>query len=427
MSDELEKESQHSTPVATEIASPAAESSMPHRPDLDGSTNKPSVTMLVVIALLMGAIGGLGSGFLGAWIMQDEGPAASSSPESIRVVAPETDEPVVAAATAAVPSVVNIDVSGASVAGMEGLPEDHPSAPTRGNGSGVAFRQAPDGGTFVLTNAHVVSGANRIVVTGIDRERREATLVGADQETDVAVLRVEGELPLIELGDSSQLQVGQLVVAIGSPFGLTHSVSSGVVSAIGRSIIDSVTDRAGVYPLVDVVQTDAAINPGNSGGALVDRLGRLVGINTAIFTNSGANDGIGFAIPVANAIRIADQLIEDGTVEHPFLGIQGRNVHEALAEAEGLPVTEGALVVAVTPGTEAEASGIQPDDLIVALNDEPIRSMDDLILQVRRHEVGASVTLHLYRDSRRIEVEMKVGIKPADLSDPTEPPSEPSE
>ncbi len=427
MSEELEQAPQHSTPIADQMVSSTAETSTPTPTEPDIVTKRPSSVMLVIIALVIGAMGGFGSGLLGAWLMQVEGPDSSVSQESIRVVSPETDEPVVAAATAAVPSVVNIDISGASVSGMDGLPEDHPNTPTRGNGSGVAFRQSPDGGTFVLTNAHVVSGANRIVITGTDRERREATLVGADQETDVAVLRVEGELPLIKLGDSSQLQVGQLVVAIGSPFGLTHSVSSGVVSAIGRSITDSATDRAGVYPLVDVVQTDAAINPGNSGGALVDRLGRLIGINTAIFTDSGANDGIGFAIPVANAIRIADQLIEDGTVEHPFLGIQGRNVQEAMAEAEGLPVTEGALVVAVTPGTEAAASGIQPDDLIVALDDEPIRSMDDLILQVRRHEVGASVTLHLYRDNRRIEVEMKVGIKPADLSDPSERPTEPPE
>ncbi len=427
MSEEFEKAPPQTTPVAAEMTSstPASPTSAPAESAVVSS--RPSTAMLVIVALVVGAIGGLGSGILGAWIMQAEGTDGSGSQRSIRVVAPETDEPVAAAAAAAVPSVVNIDVAGSSISGMDGLPEDHPRTPARGNGSGVAFRQAPDGGTFVLTNAHVVGGANRIIITGTDRERREATLVGADQETDVAVLRVEGELPLIELGNSAELEVGQLVVAIGSPFGLTHSVSSGVVSAIGRSITDSVSNRTGVYPLVDVVQTDAAINPGNSGGALVDRLGRLIGINTAIFTDSGANDGIGFAIPVANAVRIADQLIEDGTVEHPFLGIQGQTVHEALAESEGLPVTEGALVVAVTPDTEAEASGIRPDDLIVALNDEPIRSMEDLILHVRRHEVGASVTLHLYRDDRRIEVEMKVGIKPANLPDATESPTEPSE
>lgn len=422
MSEEFEKAPQQVIPVAAEPASPTPTPAEPPVP-----SKRPSTAMLVAIALVVGAIGGFGSGIFGAWIMQAEGADDSGAERSIRVVAPETDEPVAAAAAAAVPSVVNIDIAGSSASGMDGLPEDHPSTPARGNGSGVAFRQAPDGGTFVLTNAHVVRGANRIIITGTDRERREATLVGADQETDVAVLRVEGEFPLIELGDSSELEVGQLVVAIGSPFGLTHSVSSGVVSAIGRSITDSVSDRTGVYPLVDVVQTDAAINPGNSGGALVDRLGRLIGINTAIFTDSGANDGIGFAIPVANAVRIADQLIEDGSVEHPFLGIQGRTVHEALAESEGLPVTEGALVVAVTPGTEAEASGVRPDDLIVALNDEPIRSMEDLILHVRRHEVGASVTLHLYRDDRRIQVEMKVGIKPANLPDASESPTEPTE
>ncbi len=412
------------------VAAPQTESAAPPEAPVDaplppepaapaGMRAGAVVTLALTASLVAGTIAGFGAGLAGAWFVTHTG-GGSSGPATVRVIPAETDEPAVAAALAAVPSVVNVEVTGGTPDEDESLPQGHPGVPRSGNGSGVAFRHADDGGTFILTNNHVVEDAELIVVTNSEGERSRGTVIGADPESDIAVVRVDPELPLIELGKSAELQVGQLVVAIGSPFGLSQSVSSGVVSAIGRSLTQSLSERPGVYPLVDVIQTDAAINPGNSGGALVDRDGRLVGINTAIFTETGVNDGIGFAIPIDNALRVADSLIESGDVEHPFLGIVGRGVDAAFAETEDLPVTEGAYVIEVAAGTEAEASGIRTGDLIVGLDDAAIRSMDDLILQVRRHLVGDSVTLSLYRDGELIEVEMKVGAKPKDFELPSE-------
>ncbi len=401
-------------------------------PSGDDQTRRPPssgavVAIALAVALFAGSIAGGFGGFAGAWIATRT--TAGTGPATVKVLPPETDEPVVAAAAAALPSVVNIDVSsaGRDAEDDDSVPQGHPDVPRRGNGSGVAFRTA-DGGTYILTNAHVVDGATRIVVTGTDRQRQTAELVGADAETDIAVVRIPGELPVVELGDSDDIRVGQSATAIGSPFGLELSVTSGVISAIGRSLSGS-TGRTGVYPLVDVIQTDAAINPGNSGGALVDREGRLIGINTAIFTETGASGGIGFAVPVNTAVRIADQLINDGRAQHPFLGIIGQDVTPEFAEVEGLPVDEGAYVVEPIPGTMAEAAGLAAGDVIVSLDDVTIRSMDDLLLAVRRHRIGDRVTVGLWRDGERTEVEMEVGIKPDDLEAPTPPqtPEPPAE
>jgi putative serine protease PepD len=227
-------------------------------------------------------------------------------------------------------------------------------------------------------------------------------------------VHVPAELPLIEIGDSDELLVGELVVAIGSPFGLQQSVTAGVVSAIGRSLIEP-TGRAGVYPLVDVIQTDAAINPGNSGGALVDRQGNLIGINTAIFSGSGTNGGIGFAVPVNTAIRVADEIIATGSAEAPFIGISGQTVSEQLAEAEGLATDEGALVVELIEGTKAQESELQPGDVIVSYEGDPIRSMDDLILAVRQSVVGDEAVLEAYRGEDLMEITIVVGPKPEAL------------
>ncbi len=378
----------------------------------------------MIVTLIFGTIVGGAAGFAGAWFaMNAEG--GTGSDRSITIVPSETDEPVAAAAAVALPSVVNIDVSGEATAESSGgLPEGHPGVPKMGNGSGVAFKETEDGGTYIITNAHVVEGATSIIVTDAERERHQGEVVGLDQESDIAVVKIDAEIPILEIGDSDDLIVGQMVVAIGSPFGLSHSVSSGVISALGRSLPNSVPAPSGVYPLVDVIQTDAAINPGNSGGALVDRKGRLVGINSAIYSDTGASGGIGFAIPVNRAARVADELITNGEVQYPFLGILGRDVDAVLAEEEDLPVDEGAYVVEVTEGTEAEKAGIQAGDVIVGLDDAKIHSMDDLILEVRRKEIGDSVTVTLYRDGEKMDIEMTVGIKPKNLDlEPEEPPA----
>jgi S1-C subfamily serine protease len=376
------------------------------------------VAIALVVALFAGAmVGGL-TGFAGGWLATHSR-GVSSGTGTVQVLPPETDEPVVAAAAAALPSVVNIDVSSSAASGEPGaLPEGHPDSPMRGNGSGVAYRTTDDGGTYIVTNAHVVQAAEEIYVTGTDRERRLAELIGLDAETDIAVVRIDGELPVIELGDSGELEVGQSATAIGSPFGLSHSVTSGVISAIGRSLPGGVGRQNNVYPLVDVIQTDAAINPGNSGGALVDRVGHLIGVNTAIYSDTGASGGIGFAVPVNTVVRVAEQLIESGSAQTPFLGIIGQDVTPELAAVESLGVDEGAYVVEPIEGTKAEAAGLQSGDVIVSLNATPIRSMDDLLLQVRRQDIGDTVTLEVWREGQIIEVEMEVGIKPGDLDTP---------
>ncbi|MDO8964324.1 MAG: trypsin-like peptidase domain-containing protein [Coriobacteriia bacterium] len=371
----------------------------------------------LALALVIATVSGLAAGLVGArFILTGSlwGDAPVSAPA---VVATSSGEPVVAAAAAALPSVVNIDITGSENASdTSSLPQGHPDvkdAPFTGQASGVAYKAAPGGGTYIITNDHVVAGAKTIMVTPPGGDKVEAVLVGTDPDTDIAVVKVPVKVPAVRLGVSEKLVVGQLLVAIGSPFGLQHSVSSGVVSGLHRSLPGSYGDAdPGVYPLVDVIQTDAAINPGNSGGALVDRRGLLVGINSAIYSDSGSSAGIGFAIPVKTVVRIADELISKGVASHPFLGVVGQCVDELLAKEKKLPVGEGAFVVEITKGTMAEKAGIKVDDLIVALDGTPIRSMDDLILQVRRTQVGQKVTITLYRAGKKIDVPMTVGDKP---------------
>ena len=373
-----------------------------------------AVVVAIIAALIVGTLAGVAAGFAGARLASGR---SILTPAKITVVPSTTSEPVVAASAAAVPSVVNIDITEATSTGSGdgSLPQGHPSVPVTGNGSGVAYREVSGGGTYILTNDHVVANASKIVVRDASGAKHTATLVGTDPETDIAVVKISDTVPTIQLGDSDQLNVGQLVVAIGSPYGLEHSVTSGVVSALGRSLPDFSANTSGVYPLVDVIQTDASINPGNSGGALVDRTGLLVGINTAIYSDSGSNGGIGFAIPVNTAKRVADSLIAGGKVGHPFLGVIGETVDEQLAKQENLTVTEGALVVDLTPGTNAVKAGIKKGDVIVALGGKPIRSMDDLLLQVRQHGVGETVQVKLIRDGKELTLTMTVGAKPANL------------
>jgi S1-C subfamily serine protease len=380
-----------------------------------------AVLLAATVAFFVALFAGFAGGYLGANLLAGEGGAelGSGSPRTVTVIPDETEEPVVAAAAAAVPSVVNLEVRGAKTDSQRGFPGAHPGVPMAGNGSGVAFKSAEGGGTYLLTNAHVVDGAQRITVRDSSGRSYEGDLIGKDAETDIAVVRVAKDIPVIEVADSSDLLVGQTVVAIGSPYGLEHSVTSGVISALGRSLPDF-GDTGDAYPLVDVIQTDAAINPGNSGGALVDRRGRLVGINTAIYSSTGSNGGIGFAVPVSTALRIARELIEGGSVRHPFLGIVGQSVTPELAQEKRLDVEEGALVIRITAGSGASTAGMRSGDVIIELDGTPIRSMDDLILQVRRKEVGDTVTVTVLRGEERRSFEVTIGDKPAELPDSTE-------
>ena len=396
----------------TEIDAEAAPATIPVPVDTAATPAHPRsgmiIAFVVVIALLAGAVAGLAGGYV-AYRMLPAG-----EPRGIELIGDQTEEVVAAAAAVALPSVVNIDVIGEQ-ADSDSLPEDHPGVPLQGEGSGVAYLEAPDGGTYIITNNHVVDGADTIVVTDSTGERHNAELVGGDSESDIAVIKVPVAIPTIGIGDSEGLVVGQLAIAIGSPFGLEHSVTSGVISAVHRPLTN-IGDTAGRYPYVDSIQTDAAINPGNSGGALVDRQGLLIGVPSAIYSDTGVSDGVGLAIPVQTAVRAADELIEKGRVDTPFLGILGQTVTPALAEQENLSVEEGAWVAEVTAGTEAEKAGLVAGDVVVALDDTRIRSMDDLILTVRRRSVGDEVSLTIWRDGETMTIEMMIGIKPQDLT-----------
>ena len=379
------------------------------------------IAVAVIVALVIGALAGLAGGYAGAQLARSGGAPAVGGmlgqTKASAVTTVSADEPVIAAAAAAVPSVVNIDVTeSASAAESKALPEGHPSAPMSGQGSGVAYKTTAEGGTYILTNNHVVENASKITVRSTSGKSWPATVVGRDADNDIAVLKIGEKLPVIELGSSKALVVGQTVVAIGSPFGLEHSVTSGVVSALGRSLPDYGDNSTGSYPLIDVIQTDAAINPGNSGGALVDRLGRLVGINTAIYSDSGSSGGIGFAVPVDKAIDVSEQLIADGSVSHPFIGIIGVTVTPERAASEKLAVEEGAFVEELAPDSGAAKAGVKVGDVVVAVDGADVRSMDDLILLVRRRKAGDTVKIKLLRDGKPVELSVTVGERPAGYS-----------
>ena len=272
-----------------------------------------------------------------------------------------------------------------------------------GPGTGSAVVYGEDG--MLVTNEHVVRGATRITVTLPDGVREDAEMVGTDTRSDLAVLRIDADgLPRPTWAtDEEGLEVGQPVVAIGSPFGLDGSVTSGIISALGRTV----SAPAGT-PMVDMIQTDAAINPGNSGGALVDAEGRVIGINTAILSRGGGNEGIGFAIPVSTVHNVADQLLATGTVRHAELGVAGQTVDPDVARLYGLPVEEGAVIAEVRPGSPAEAAGITAGDIIIALDGEPIGSITDLAGRVQQHRPGDTVTLTLVRGGEEHDVEVEL-------------------
>ena len=263
----------------------------------------------------------------------------------------------------------------------------------RSAGSGVIV-DARKG--YVLTNHHVIENADQIEVVLDDDRSLQATVVGSDPGTDIAVLLLEEFEDLVEmpLGDSEELQVGDFVVAIGNPFGLQHTVTSGIVSALGRHGIS----RDGYE---DFIQTDASINPGNSGGALINLKGELIGINSAIFSSSGGNIGIGFAIPVNIAKAIMAQIIEFGEVRRGLLGVSISDFNAETAEAIGVEAVQGALVQEIVPGSAAEKAGVEVGDVIVSVNSVPIKGAADLRTTIGLKRSGETVKLVLIRDGDR--------------------------
>ena len=282
-------------------------------------------------------------------------------------------------------------------------------------GSGVVLTE--DG--YILTNYHVIEGAEALEVT-VDGETYEAEVIGYDSSSDIAVIKAvdASGLTPIEIGDSDDLQVGEWVMSIGSPFGLEQSVATGIVSAIDRSeILESETEEGEytIYP--NMIQTDAAINPGNSGGALVNSDGQLIGINTLITSYSGSYSGVGFAIPVNYAISIAEQIIAGETPTHAQLGVSLMSLTSSIAERYGLDVDEGAYVTAVYSDTGAADAGIQEGDVIIAFDGEDVESATDLMIYVRTKDPGDTVTITLVRDGETMDVEVTLG---SDEEDETE-------
>jgi serine protease Do len=281
-------------------------------------------------------------------------------------------------------------------------------------GSGVFV--SPDG--YLLTNNHVVEGSEEIRISLADNREMNAKIVGADPRTDIAVLKVsENNLPVLPIGDSKKVRPGQFVLAIGNPFGLGQTVTMGIVSATGRGNLN-------IVDYEDFIQTDAPINPGNSGGALVDISGALIGINTAILSHSGGNQGIGFAVPISMARQVMERIVKDGKVVRGWLGVVIQPVTPAIARAMGLQTPRGALVGDVAPGSPAEKAGIRRGDIVLALNGEPIHETRDLSLKAAMLSPGTTVRLRVFRAGGETEIPVVLAEEPSERQ-PFAPGGEP--
>ncbi|MBI4964702.1 MAG: DegQ family serine endoprotease [Desulfomonile tiedjei] len=353
---------------------------------------------------------------------------AAMSPISARAAAPaalkQLDEAFVQVAEKVTPAVVNITsskklASGPAGGDLEPFFKNHPSRdmfeeffkrfkkdprfdgggrPPQGMGSGVIV--SADG--HILTNSHVVKDADEITVNLSDKRSFKAKVIGTDPESDIAVIKIEANgLPIAKMGDSSKLRVGEIVMAVGNPFGLNRTVTSGIISATGRS-------NVGIIGYEDFIQTDAAINPGNSGGPLVNIEGDVIGINTAIATRSGGYQGIGFAIPSNAAKLIMDDLMKTGKVRRGLLGVNIQDVTETLAKSFGRTDAEGALVSQVVPGSPAEKAGIKDGDIIIKFNGEPVTGAANLKNLVGKEKPGSAAKLTIFRDKKTLDVNVKI-------------------
>jgi Do/DeqQ family serine protease len=269
-------------------------------------------------------------------------------------------------------------------------------------GSGVIV--SPKG--YILTNHHVVEAADEIEVALIDGKKLKAKAVGSDPETDIAVLLVEGgPVPAITFGDADALRVGDVVLAIGNPFGVGQTVTMGIVSALGRS-------QLGINTFENFIQTDAAINPGNSGGALIDSAGNLVGINTAIYSRSGGSLGIGFAIPASSAKHIMEQIVQTGTVTRGWIGVEAREITPEMGESLRLGTLNGVLIEGVLRGGPAERAGLKPGDVLVAIEGKPVKDPNAMLNLVAALVPGKPASIRLRRDNKDVDVQVAVGKRP---------------
>jgi Do/DeqQ family serine protease len=272
-----------------------------------------------------------------------------------------------------------------------------------GLGSGVIV--SADG--YILTNNHVVEGMDEIEVATNDGRKFNARIVGTDPESDLAVLRISAgaALPAITFAAPESLRVGDVVLAIGNPFGVGQTVTHGIVSALGRS-------HLGINTYENFIQTDAAINPGNSGGALVDANGNLVGINTAIFSRSGGNQGIGFAIPVSISKSVMEQIIKAGSVTRGWIGVEVQEITPELAESFRLPATQGALIAGVMRGSPADRAGIRPGDVLVAVAGKPVKDPQIMLDLIAGLTPGATAKFSMRRQAKDFDVDVNIGRRP---------------
>ena len=269
-------------------------------------------------------------------------------------------------------------------------------------GSGVIV--SPKG--YILTNHNVVEAAEEIEVALADGKKLKARAVGSDPETDIAVLQVEGaQLPAIIFGDAEALRVGDVVLAIGNPFGVGQTVTMGIVSALGRN-------QLGINTFENFIQTDAAINPGNSGGALIDTAGNLVGINTAIYSRSGGSLGIGFAIPASSAKLIMEQIIQTGSVVRGWIGVEAQEITPEIADSFRLGSTSGVLLAGILRGGPADRAGLKPGDILLAIEGSPVKDPNSMLNLVAALVPGKSAALRLRRDTKELEIQIAVGKRP---------------
>jgi serine protease DegQ len=356
----------------------------------------------------------------------DAPPPAVAAPDTAPAAVPDTAEapPPAAnsfrnAAKIALPSVVHIFTSQKMRASRHPLADDplfrhffgddaDAGRPHKlGLGSGVIV--SVDG--YVLTNHHVVEGADQIEITLDDGKTHKARPVGSDPETDLAVLKLlpdEDEaagFPAIAFGRMDDVYVGDVALAIGNPFGVGQTVTLGIVSALGRS-------QLGINTFENFIQTDAAINPGNSGGALVDVRGRLIGISTAIYSHSGGSLGIGFAIPVSTARSVMDEIIRNGSVVRGWIGVEAQGITEEIAESFNLPDTDGALIAGVQRGSPADEGGIKPGDVLLAVADRPVKDPQAMLNLIAALKPGETVAFTFRRQARPVFLSIRIGKRP---------------
>jgi S1-C subfamily serine protease len=398
---EAQRANWQAAPAWSSARPPAPERAAPRR----ALGAAPIVSIAVVAGILSGALSAVAVTNLVDGPSGQPGGVATETPGSadpVSEVRIEESNAVIEAVEEVAPAVVLIQTTSGGVFGG-----------AQGTGSGVIY--ASDG--WILTNRHVVEDAESMIVELNDGRTFDATLYGIDTLTDLAIIKVDAaDLPVAPIGSSRDLEPGQLAIAIGNPLGYKHTVTTGIVSGLGRQITASSGTQESADTLRNLIQTDAAINPGNSGGPLVNSAGQVIGINTAVSTEA---QGLGFAIPVDVAKPIMEQAVAGEPIVRPWIGVYYTPISPALAEAEDLPVDYGALIgtgsgeSAVIPGSPAEAAGLRDGDIIVALNGEALSEENDLATLILPYAPGETVTLRVLRDNSTTELEITLGELPA--------------